>query len=858
MKRSTWLVLILILLAGTWLRVNDLAQIPPGLYHDEAFSGLDALSIVRGAGLPVFFDGNGGREPIFIYLHALSIFLFGPTPFALRLPAAFVGILTLPVFFVLTRAISADRKNSIGLALIATAVLATFYWHLNFSRVGWRTITLPLFACLAFYFFWRARRTGRLRDHLLTGAFLGASLYTYLSARFLPFVLAAFWGIELGVWIIARLKRNREPIQRQPNGVETLAGYVPASSLKPAKASTPEFPISLSGNCNLGIWLRNAAVVVAAAVVVFAPLGIYFFLHPQAFLFRVSDVTLSNGDSQVTAIWPNVQRVAGIFYQSGDPEWRHGIARRTILDWVTAIPFALGLLAAVWRWRKPESWFAFLWLGIMLLPTILSRDAPDTQRAIGALPAVCLFIAWGFELISNLIEPTHCQLRWRVGFAPLLQRFKSPVIIALLLASGWITYRDYFVTWANDKRAYYDFQGDWAGLARWMAAQSGNVLLPMQLYAEPTIHFLTLSRFTETRSILNLSDAERAQIASEASIAIVPVTPSNDAFVLLRGNSAILLVPNLQTDALIRNQPAQGEWRDRWGKSLGAMAAVPGSSVAEIFRPLPYTPINADFNHQLNLVGYTLDDRQIASGRPYVLTLYWSSRVPIQAMTRAFVHLLDPKGNVVADSNTGPAADFHLSLFPQNQIIPDRRVLSPDAALPPGKYALEVGVYQPANGARLPVWIDNVQSANDRVLISPLKVASGFAPSLHVEPLDIRFGKDIRLTGFSLSGERLELLWQDIHPVDRDYTVFVHVLDSENKIVAQNDHQPQDGTYPTSIWDAGEQIQDVVNLTLPRAGKYKIEIGLYDVETMQRLNVIGVDGQVLGDHLVLPVEVGAQ
>ena len=151
-----------------------------------------------------------------------------------------------------------------------------------------------------------------------------------------------------------------------------------------------------------------------------------------------------------------------------------------------------------------------------------------------------------------------------------------------------------------------------------------------------------------------------------------------------------------------------------------------------------------------------------------------------------------------------------------------------------------------------------MQSANDRVLISPLKVASGFAPSLHVEPLDIRFGKDIRLTGFSLSGERLELLWQDIHPVDRDYTVFVHVLDSENKIVAQNDHQPQDGTYPTSIWDAGEQIQDVVNLTLPRAGKYKIEIGLYDVETMQRLNVIGVDGQVLGDHLVLPVEVGAQ
>ena len=88
-------------------------------------------------------------------------------------------------------------------------------------------------------------------------------------------------------------------------------------------------------------------------------------------------------------------------------------------------------------------------------------------------------------------------------------------------------------------------------------------------------------------------------------------------------------------------------------------------------------------------------------------------------MTRAFVHLLDAKGNVVADSDTGAAEDFHLSLFPQNQIIPDRRFVSPDAALLPGKYAIEVGVYQPANGTRLPVWIDNVQSGDDRVLISP-------------------------------------------------------------------------------------------------------------------------------------------
>src|SRR5260370_5819476 len=107
MNRSSWLIVILILLLGGWLRTNNLEEVPPGLYHDEAYSGLDALGILRGAGFPVFFEGNGGREPFFIYLHALSIQLFGISPFALRIPAAFLGILTLAVFFSLVRSVAA-------------------------------------------------------------------------------------------------------------------------------------------------------------------------------------------------------------------------------------------------------------------------------------------------------------------------------------------------------------------------------------------------------------------------------------------------------------------------------------------------------------------------------------------------------------------------------------------------------------------------------------------------------------------------------------------------------------------------------------------------------------------------------
>ena len=74
-------------LAG-WLRLYRLGQWPPGFYRDEAYNGLDALGVLSGTTL---FSANNGREPLFIYLVALSVALFGPTVYAVRLPAAVVG-----------------------------------------------------------------------------------------------------------------------------------------------------------------------------------------------------------------------------------------------------------------------------------------------------------------------------------------------------------------------------------------------------------------------------------------------------------------------------------------------------------------------------------------------------------------------------------------------------------------------------------------------------------------------------------------------------------------------------------------------------------------------------------------------
>ncbi|MEZ4641263.1 MAG: hypothetical protein R3E31_00725 [Chloroflexota bacterium] len=55
---SPHLLLLPILLLAALLRFWRLDTLPPGLYHDEAYNGLDALSLVEGKQFPQFYEGG--------------------------------------------------------------------------------------------------------------------------------------------------------------------------------------------------------------------------------------------------------------------------------------------------------------------------------------------------------------------------------------------------------------------------------------------------------------------------------------------------------------------------------------------------------------------------------------------------------------------------------------------------------------------------------------------------------------------------------------------------------------------------------------------------------------------------------
>lgn len=133
-----------------------------------------------------------------------------------------------------------------------------------------------------------------------------------------------------------------------------------------------------------------------------------------------------------------------------------------------------------------------------------------------------------------------------------------------------------------------------------------------------------------------------------------------------------------------------------------------------------------------------------------------------------------------------------------------------------------------------------------------------------LEPTQLNFGDQIELMGYRIGGEfpasasrqvapgetlSLLLLWRAKRVPPQSYTVFVHLLDAGGRLWAQQDNPPVGGTYPTYEWQEGEMVTDRYRLSVkPETppGEYRLEIGLYRLETMERLSLLSPEGKPLG------------
>jgi hypothetical protein len=108
------------------------------------------------------------------------------------------------------------------------------------------------------------------------------------------------------------------------------------------------------------------------------------------------------------------------------------------------------------------------------------------------------------------------------------------------------------------------------------------------------------------------------------------------------------------------------------------------------------------------------------------------------------------------------------------------------------------------------------------------------------QPLFANFADEAALLGYDLQEEegqlRLTTYWQALRTMTTDYTLFVHLLGADGTLIAQQDGSPQDGRYPTSIWDVGEVVVDEAMFSLPPdVVPAQIAVGLYRLESLERL-----------------------
>lgn len=140
------------------------------------------------------------------------------------------------------------------------------------------------------------------------------------------------------------------------------------------------------------------------------------------------------------------------------------------------------------------------------------------------------------------------------------------------------------------------------------------------------------------------------------------------------------------------------------------MGALEIAGVPRLFEPpRADTVTQTGLGDALQLYGYSLLTPPEADGLR--LTLVWQALAEVDAEYTVFVHVLDDAGNIIAQRDVMPVDNtYPTRLWAAGEYVVDEHAFP---ALPPGRYALRVGLYQQASGQRLPLADDAQQDFID-------------------------------------------------------------------------------------------------------------------------------------------------
>jgi 4-amino-4-deoxy-L-arabinose transferase-like glycosyltransferase len=889
-----------------WLRVHLLPELPPGLHYDEAANAILAGDIgLRGA-RPVFITGYTGKETLFFWLAGGMMRLVGESVFALRLTAAFTGVLTVAAGSWLARELWPRRP---WIAVWVALLLATAFPHVLFSRLGFRAITLPLMATLTLAALWRSSRLRSAHWAVIAGLWLGLTAHTYLAARLFPLLLLPL-----------------VPLLFRPFG---------------------------------RYFLRQTSLLTGAALLTAGPLLAWFWRNPDSFWVRIGQVTPAAG-SAASGYGDGILRALGMLFVEGDPYWRFNLPYRPIFNPPLALLLLAGtlLLLARWRHASPRSRAAILLALtgplVMLLPTALAigEITPSNLRALGIWPLVLLPIGYALE-------------RMREQLPARLHPF-TPLLVLLTLVPATLTTWHRYSGWAARNDVVEANDADLVAIGRFLdttPAPDDPLLVAALHYRHPTVAF-TSARYDDVRWLVGGNafaepatlpawllfprsapppawlterlppplpgpagpdgaplflawhlqeavawagergvSADFGDLITLDSLTIRQTAPDQvrvwlhwhthapgdrpwRPFIHLRDRSGHLwsagdsiawlaeqwrpgerLIQAL--DLALPDGMPPGDYtvaislydgkevlalRDAAGRHAGPAALVDGVTLTGNPQPTTQQPphvVGAEPVAGLRLIGYERGGATVETGTTFPLTLWWQAEQPLPDLRTRLILACDdgpPLPWFTTDPALGqsPFATWNSPVF-----VRDRQVVAVSADFPGGTCTIALTLITPDGTPAAPP-----------IPLGPLTIVPTerlFELPDIAQRLEARFGEEIVLAGSELvpqpeeNAVQLRLVWQAVAAPERDYTLFVHLLHPDGRCCLwQQDAMPRQNSYPTTRWLPGEVVVETITIptgALP-AGEYGLALGLYLAQTGQRLPVV-VEGKS-ADFLSLP------
>jgi 4-amino-4-deoxy-L-arabinose transferase-like glycosyltransferase len=468
-KKQRRLILILIVLLAFGLRFYRLADYP-ALNADEAAIGYNAFSLAEtgrdehGNSWPIHFQSFNDYKPgLYFYMVLPFIKLLGLTVWAVRIPGALLGVVTVYVLYLLVREVFDDERQ----ALVASLFLAISPWHIHFSRGGWEVSAATALITLGMYLFIRALKNSSLGFYAFSVVAFVASLYTYHAAR----VIVPFLGLG---FLVTRRKQLVKEIKK----------------------------IILAGVLGLLLLLPLVRELVGPQVVSRAA-GVGLLADPGPFA-RINEQRGEHGD--FAGLVPKVMHNklvnyglefvknwmehfdGGFLFLSGDEVQRNRVpetGEMYLVDWVFI------LVAACFVARKPKGWGIILWwLAVAPLGAALTFQSPHALRAHNMVIPLIIISAYGAVKMIGLIG--EIGKVW----------VRRGLLVFLLMAVVWNFARYQRMYWLHMAKEYpFSSQYGIGELVSYIKEEEGKFekVIVTNRYDQPYILFLFYLKYPPTK-----------------------------------------------------------------------------------------------------------------------------------------------------------------------------------------------------------------------------------------------------------------------------------------------------------------------------------------------------------------------